>query len=697
MTNHKIYTTTIGGKEVTVEVGKYAQQSDGSCVIRCQDTVVMVNANIANNAREGVDFLPLSVDYEEKMYAVGKIPGGYKRREGRASDGAILVSRLIDRPLRPLFHKNFYCDTTVVATVLSVDPDCSPEPFAMLGGSIALSISKAPFNGPTGSVVVGLVDDGFVINPDAGQREKSNLHLTVSGTKEAVMMVEASANEVSEEKIIDAILFAHEEIKKQVEFQEQIMKEVGREKIVLSEDDSELVEMQKSVREYAFPLLKEALEEVDNDCRTEKCKIVQENVLEYFSEQYEGKTQQILAELFKITKEIVRYNTLIKERRIDGRKYDEIRPIWCETSLLPRVHGSAVFTRGKTQALTTCTLGMMNEAQSIEGIDEEEQKRYMHHYNMPAYANGEARGLKGPGRREIGHGALGERAILPVLPSEEEFPYAIRTVSEILSSNGSTSQAAVCGSSLALMDAGVPIKSAVSGIAMGLMKDSESGKIAILSDIQGEEDFFGDMDFKVAGTPKGITAIQMDIKINGVDEKILSMALNQAKQGRAFILDKMMQAIDKPRLCVSKYAPKIITFQIDPEKIGDVVGKNGKVINKIIAITGVKIDISDEGKVDIGSQDQAMCEQAKEIILSIVTPVEKGKIYDGIVSKISAFGAFVEFGFNKEGMIHISKLSDKRVEKVEDVVKVQDKVKVEVINIDEKSRIDLKLIEVMKH
>ena len=693
MTEHKIYETKIGEKKVTIEVGKYAQQSDGSCIIRCQDTVVMLNVNVANQAREGVDFLPLSVDYEEKMYAVGKIPGGFKRREGKASDGAILVSRLIDRPLRPLFPKGFYNDVTVVATVLSVDPDCSPEPLAMLGSSIALCVSSAPLMEPTGSAVVGLVDDQLIINPDAKEREKSSLYLTVSGTKDAIMMVEAGADEVTEEKMIEAILFAHKEIKKQVTFQEKIISEVGKPKYVMPNETPEVIALRKVVREYATPLIRKAIEETDNDKRNANVEAVNKEIQEHFAETYPNQQMVIGGLLYKIAKETVRYNTVNKERRIDGRKYDEIRPIWCEVGLLPRVHGSAIFTRGKTQALTTVTLGTFGDMQKLEGLDEEVEKRYMHHYNMPPYASGEVRSLKNPGRREIGHGALAERAIEPVIPSEEEFPYAIRAVSEILSSNGSTSQAAVCGSCLALMDAGVPIRSPVSGIAMGLMKDEATGKVIILSDIQGEEDFFGDMDFKVAGTPAGITAIQMDIKIKGIDKEILTRALTQAKEGRAYILGKMMETLDKPRAELSVYAPKIMIFNIDPEKIGDVVGKSGKTINKIIAETGVTIDIADDGKTTIATQDFAKGERAKQIILDIVTPVEKGKQYEGTVARIMSFGAFVEFAFNKDGMVHISKLSDKRVEKVEDVVKIGDKVKVEVLDVDDKGRVNLKLVE----
>ena len=691
---HKVYETKIAGRNLSVDIGKYAGLSDGSCVLKCGDTVVMCNVNVADKVRDGVDFLPLSVDYEEKMYAVGKIPGGYKRREGR-TDSSILAARLIDRPLRPLFPKNFHHDITVVATVLSVDPDVSPETFAMLASSIALSISKAPFMGPTGSVSVVLVDDRLIINPDAKQREQSSLHLTVSGTKDAIVMVEAGADEVSEEKIIEAILFAHEEIKKQVEFQEKIVHEIGKEKIKVEYDHS-FDNIQTEIEEYSLPLLQKALEETENDKRIENCANVLESVREHFKDVFPEQAVFIAHIVGPVTKKVVRDNTLNKGRRIDGRTFDQIRPIWSEVGILPRVHGSAVFTRGKTQALATVTLGMFSDAQQLDGLDDEVQKRYMNHYNMPPYASGEVRALKAPGRREIGHGALAERAIQSVLPNEDEFPYAIRTVTEVLSSNGSTSQASVCATCLALMDAGVPIRSPVSGIAMGLMKDEKSGKVVVLSDIQGEEDFFGDMDFKVAGTPDGITAIQMDIKIKGIDKDILSHALMQAKEGRRYILDKMLTAINRPREELSKYAPKIISFDIDPEKIGDVVGKNGKTINKIIDETGVKIDIDDDGKTTIASQDKDMCERAKQIILEIVTPTEAGQQFEGSVIKIANFGAFVQFAFNKEGMIHISKLSKDHVNKVEDVVHVGDKVKVEVLSVDEKGRIDLKLLDVIK-
>ncbi|MBQ0017162.1 MAG: polyribonucleotide nucleotidyltransferase [Clostridiales bacterium] len=688
---HK-FETEIGGKKVSVETGKYCGQANGSVIVRCQDTVVMVNTTMAKEPRPAIDFFPLGVDYEEKMYAVGKIPGGFKRREGRASDKAILTSRLIDRPLRPLFDKGFFNDVAVVATPLSVDPDVMPEPLAMLGSSVALSISDIPFEGPTGSVVVALIDGKYIMNPTLKEREESRLHLTVSGTKEAVLMVEAGAKEVTEEEMLKGILLAHEEIKKQVAFQEEIVKKIGRAKIVPNvyrvPDD-----MQKAVDEYAFGKMEDVFNHYDRQERTRLEEELEAEVQEHFKDVYPEHEKDISNALYNEKKAIVRRKIINDGIRPDGRKIDEIRPIWCEAGILPRVHGTGVFTRGQTQVITTCTLGMLGDMQKLEGIDEEEEKRYMHHYNMPGYSTGEAKPLKSPGRREIGHGALAERSLEPVLPSEEEFPYAIRTVSEVVSSNGSTSQASVCGSTLALMDAGVPIKAPVAGIAMGLMKDKESGKVVVLSDIQGLEDFFGDMDFKVAGTTKGITAIQMDIKIHGIDEKILREALERARIGRLFILDKMLAVLPEPRKQLSPYAPKIISFSINPDKIGDVIGKQGAVINKIIEETGVKIDISDEGVVSIASTDELMNQKAKNIILAIATDIEKGQKFVGKVVRILQFGAFVELCPGKEGMIHISKLSDKHVDKVEDVVKVDDKVEVEVIKVDEKGRIDLKLVE----
>ena len=697
MNQLKTFKTEIGGREVTVEVGKYAQLSNGSCIIKCGDTVVMTNVTMAAEPRPGMDFFPLGVDFEEKMYAVGKIPGGFKKREGRASDKAILTSRLIDRPIRPLFPKGLFNDVAVVATALSVDTNIPPEVWGMLGSSIALSISDIPFYGPTGSVVVGYVDGKYVINPDSVQRAMSKMHVYVSGTADAIMMVEAGADEVSEEVMLGGILYAHEEIKKQVAFINEIVKEVGKPK-----KNMDLyhvpAEIEQAVREYASPLIDEALTETDRQARQAKQDDVDVKVLEHFAEIYPDREREIKDTLYIITKEKVRSKIINEGFRPDGRKLTEIRDIWCETGILPRVHGSAVFTRGQSQALTTCTLGTIAEVQKLDNLDDETFKRYMHHYNFPPYSAGEAKPLRAPGRREIGHGALAERALEPVIPSEDEFPYAIRTVSEILSSNGSTSQASVCGSTLALMDAGVPIKAPVAGIAMGLIKDEAHGKVAVLSDIQGMEDFLGDMDFKVAGTTKGITAIQMDIKIKGIDENILRTALEQARQGRLYILDKMLAVLPAPRPQLSKWAPKIISFDINPDKIGEVIGKGGKTINKIVEETGVKLDIEEDGRVFIATPDEEMAQKAKKIVMSIVEDAEVGMIYEGPVVKILAnaegkdFGARVQLSPNKDGMIHISKLSKDRVEKVTDVVNVGDNVVVQVIKISMKG-IDLKLIE----
>lgn len=692
MKEAKIFKTTVGGREMTVEIGKYAELSNGSCIIRCGDTVVMTNVNMSPVPRPGMDFFPLSVDFEEKMYAVGKIPGSFKRREGRASDKAILTSRLIDRPIRPLFPKGLFNDVCVVATALSVDTNIPPEVYGMIGSSIALSVSDIPFYGPTGSVVVGYVDGQYVINPDNEQRAKSEMHVYVSGTADAIMMVEAGANEVSEEVMLGGILYAHEEIKKQVAFINEIVKEVGKEKLSV-ELYTIPEEINLAVREYADKLVDEALAETDRQERQKKQDAVDEQVVEHFAEIYPENLREVKDVIYYVTKEKVRAKILNEGFRPDGRKLTEIRDIWCEVGVLPRVHGSAVFTRGQSQALSTCTLGMMSEVQKLENLDEEYNKRYMHHYNFPGYSSGEAKPLRGPGRREIGHGALAERALEPVIPSEAEFPYCIRTVSEILSSNGSTSQASVCGSCLALMDAGVPIKAPVAGIAMGLVKDDKSDNVAILSDIQGMEDFLGDMDFKVAGTTKGITAIQMDIKIKGIDERILRTALAQAREGRLYILDKMLAVLPAPRPELSKWAPKIITFTINPEKIGDVIGKQGKVINKIIEDTGVKMDIEDDGTVYIATNDSEMAQKAKNIVLSIVEDPVPGKIYEGKVVSTIEIGAFVELAPNKDGMIHISKLAKERVEKVTDVVNVGDLVRVEVIKVDDRGRVNLRLKE----
>ena len=690
----KIFETEIGGRKVTVEIGKYAQQANGSCIIRCGDTVVMTNVTMSEEPRAGIDFFPLGVDFEEKLYAIGKIPGSFKRREGRASDKAILTSRLIDRPIRPLFPKGFFNDVNVVATALSVDTNIPPEVYGMLGSSIALSISDIPFYGPTGSVVVGLVDGKYVINPDNAQRAASRMHVYVSGTSEAIMMVEAGADEVTEKEMLDGILFAHEEIKKQVAFINSIVAEVGKPKrdMPLYKIGSDV---DADVRKFADKLLDKALEETDREARQENQDKVDADTVAEFGEKYAGREREIKDTLYNMTKEKVRAKIIEKGFRPDGRGLTDIRDIWCEVGVLPRVHGSGVFTRGQSQALTTCTLGTIGDVQKLENLDEEPYKRYMHQYNFPPYSTGEARPLRAPGRREIGHGALAERALEPMIPSEEEFPYAIRTVSEILSSNGSTSQASVCGSTLALMDAGVPIKAPVAGIAMGLIKDVESHKVAILSDIQGLEDFLGDMDFKVAGTSKGITAIQMDIKIKGIDEQILKTALEQARVGRLYILDKMLAVLPGPRPELSKWAPKIISFSIDPDKIGEVIGKGGKTINKIVEETGVKMDIEEDGRVFIATPDAEMAAKAKAIVLSIVEDAKVGAEYQGPVVKVLEFGAFVAIAPNKDGMIHISKLSDKRVKKVTDVLDVGDEVKVQVIKVDEKGRIDLKLVEIV--
>ena len=691
MENYKKFETTIGGEKVAVEVGALCCLANGSCTVTCKETVVMANATVNETPRDGLDYFPLSVDFEEKMYSVGKIPGGFRKREGRAGDKAILTSRLIDRPLRPLFQKGIYNDVAVVVTTLSVDPDVDPAPFGMLASSIALSISDIPFGGPTGSVVVGRVDGKLVINPSAEQQEKSDLHLTVSGTGEAILMVEAGAKEVSESDMLAAIMFAHEEIKKQVEFINTIVKKVGKDKLDMKPHKvDEMIDQR--VRSFATDYIEKALEETNLEKRREKENRVDELVADQFADIWADSKADINAVLYNIKKEIVRKKIMEHGIRPDGRKVDEIRPIWTNVGVLPRVHGSAVFTRGSTQVLNICTLGMIADAQKIDDITDEEYERYMHHYNMPPYATGEARNMRATSRREVGHGALAKRALLPVLPSEEEFPYAIRTVSEVLSSNGSSSMASVCGSSMSLMNAGVPIKSAVAGIAMGLIKDKTSGKVAVLSDIQGMEDFLGDMDFKVAGTSKGITAIQMDIKIAGIDENIIRTALAQAKKGRMHILEKMEESIKTPAKELSKYAPKIISFKIHPDKIREVIGSGGKVINKIIDETGVKIDIDDDGTVRIGGMDAKGLDRAKEIIDGICFEPAVGFTATGKVVRILPIGAFVEFK-GKEGMIHISKLSKARVEKVEDVVKIGDSVDIKVIKIDEKGRIDLQRIE----
>ena len=692
--NYKEFHLTVGSRDVTIETGKYTEQANGSCVVRCGETAVMVTVCMSKSPRDGIDFFPLQVDYEEKMYAVGKIPGGFKRREGRASDKAILTARLIDRPLRPLFPKGLFNDVVVVATALSVEPDVAPEPLAMIGSSVALAISDIPWMGPTGSVVVGLVDGEYVINPDAAQRAKSTIHLNLAGTKDAILMIEAGADEVSNDEMVGAIMFGHKEISKICTFIEDVVvPAVGKEKQAI-----ELYhipeELDAAVRAYSSDKLDWALDTFDRKERETRQDEVEKDILAHFADIYPENTREIKDSVYYFTKEKVRAKIFDKGIRPDGRGLKDVRPIWCERHILPRVHGSAVFTRGQTQTLTTCTLAMMSEAQKLEGLDDETAKRYMHQYNFPGYCTGEAKAIRGAGRREIGHGALAERALIPVLPSEEEFPYAIRVVNDILSSNGSSSMASVCGSTMALMDAGVPIKAPVAGVAMGLIKNQATGEFRVMTDIQGLEDFLGDMDFKVAGTMKGITAIQMDIKIKGISEEIMHTAIEQANEGRTFILSKMLACVPEVAPELSKYAPRIISFKIDPEKIGDVVGKQGKVINSIIAETGTKIDIEDDGTVCIASYgDPEAAQRAKAIVESIVRDPEVGDLFIGRVVRIlSTMGAFVEFAPGKDGMIHISKLSDKRVEKVEDVLSVGDVVKVKIIKIGEKG-IDFKLLE----
>ena len=688
--NYKKFETSIGGRAVVVETGALCGLSNGSCTVTCGETVVMANVTMATKPRAGQNWFPLGVDFEEKLYSVGKIPGGFKKREGRPADSAVLTSRLIDRPMRPLFPKGFLNDVAIVVTALSVDPEIVPEPLGMLAASIAMSISDIPWNGPTGSVLVGRIDGKFVLNPTATEQESSDIHLVVSGTSQAVLMVEAGANEVPEAEMLAGIMFGHEEIKRQIEFIEKIVKKVGKDKIepqVVKPNEN----LSQRVMSYARSFMEKALTETDLEKRRAAEQKVDDMVADQFADIYDEHKDEIAEIMEDIKKQIIRDKILIKGLRPDGRGTKDIRPIWTATGILPRVHGSAVFTRGNTQVLNVCTLGMVSDSQRLEGLDDEDQKRYMHHYNMPPYATGEARNMRGTSRREIGHGALAERAIEPLLPTEDEFPYAIRSVSEVLSSNGSSSMASVCASSMALMNAGVPLKAAVAGIAMGLIKDEDSGKVAILSDIQGVEDFLGDMDFKVAGTAKGITAIQMDMKIAGIDEDTLKVALNQAKDGRTSILKHMNKEIDQPAKNLSKYAPKIIIIHISPAKIKDVIGSGGKVINKIIDETGVTIDINDDGKVFIGGTSESSLARAKEIIEGIVFEPEIGTVYEGRIVRTIEIGAFVSF-MGKEGMIHISKLAKERVAKVTDVVKVGDTVSVKVIKIDEKGRIDLQRV-----
>lgn len=694
---YRTFKTAVGGRLLQMEIGKVCELANGQVMVRYGDTVVNVTACASKEPRPDIDFFPLSCDYEEKMYAAGKIPGGFIKREGRPSERAVLNSRLMDRPLRPLFPKGFFNDVQVVATVMSVDPDCSPEIVAMIGSSVALAISDIPWEGPTASVLIGMVDGEFVVNPTLAQRQASTLHLVVSGTKEAIMMVEAGAQEVPEDVVLDAIMFAHEEIKKIIVFIDEIIAEIGKPKMAVNLYKVP-EEIDQAVREYAEGKMRTAIQTYDKMERLENMDAVEVETKEYFAETYPENEKDIANVLYNITKEQVRSLILDDEIRPDNRKHTEIRPIWCETGILPRTHGTGLFTRGQTQVLSVVTLGALGEAQTIDGITEEEEKRYMHHYNFPPYSVGEAGRMKSPGRREIGHGALAERAIVPVLPTEEEFPYAIRVVSEVLSSNGSTSMGSTCGSCLALMDAGVPIKKPVAGIAMGLIERVEedgSSKMAILSDIQGMEDFLGDMDFKVAGTADGVTAIQMDIKVHGLSREVLEKALSQAKEGRMFIMNKMLEVIPAPKPELSPYAPRIISMQIDPDKIRTVIGTGGKTINRIIADTGVKIDIDDTGLIYIAAPDMESANAGMREIELLTKDVEVGEVYEGKVVRIMNFGAFIEILPGKEGLLHISKMAKERVEKVEDVMNIGDIVKVKVTEIDSQDRINLSRKELL--
>ncbi|MBQ0018036.1 MAG: polyribonucleotide nucleotidyltransferase [Clostridiales bacterium] len=699
--DYKVYKTAVGGRLVQFEIGKICEQANGQVTLRYGDTVVSCVVVASKEPKQDVDFFPLTCNFEEKMYAIGKIPGGYLKREGRPTDKATLVSRLIDRPLRPLFPKGYRNDVVVTATALSVDPDCSPEVASLMGTSAAIAISDIPWDGPTAGVVVGRVDGDFVINPTTEQRAVSDLNLTVCGTEEAIMMVEAGANELPEDQMLEAILYGHEEIKNICRFIKEIVAEVGKEKqeykVFKAGED-----VDAAVREYATQKMVDAIYTEDKQERLANMDAVAVDAKEHFAEEFEGRMAEVDEVLYNIKKEQVRSRILEEGVRPDNRALNEIRPLWSETGFLPRAHGTGLFKRGQTQVLSVCTLAPLSEAQYLDGIDTDQtRKRYMHQYNFPGYCTGEAKASRSPGRREIGHGALAERALLPVIPSEEEFPYAIRVVSEVLSSNGSSSMASTCGSCLALMDAGVPIKKPVSGIAMGLIEgfnEDGSSKFAILSDIQGMEDFLGDMDFKVTGTPDGVTALQMDIKVHGLNREILKQALDQAKVGRAHILENMLEEIAAPREEMSKFAPRCISMRVDPDKVRIVIGPGGKTINKIVEETGVKIDISDEdvGLISIYASDMESAEAAKKHIELLTKEVEVGETYEGEVKRIMNFGAFIEILPGKEGLLHISKMANHRVEKVEDVMNIGDKVTVKVTEIDSQNRINLSRKELVE-
>lgn len=686
--NYKVFNYTFAGRPLVVETGKLAGLANGSCLVRYGDTVILACATASAKPRDGIDFLPLSVDFEEKMYSVGKIPGGYLKREGKPSEKAILTSRVIDRPLRPLFPKDLRNDVNIALTVLSVDNDCSPEITAMIGASIALSISDIPWNGPIGGVFVGKVGEDFIINPTADERANSDLQLTVAATEKKVVMIEAGANEVSDSDMFAAIMLAHEEIKKLIVFINQIVSEIGKPKFSYPSGELDH-DMFDKIFAFCEKDVMNALDTDDKNVRDARMVPVQDAIMAQFGEEYPDLEVVYPELIYKIQKKIVRRWLLEDHKRVDGRRMDQIRPLAAEVGFLPRTHGSGLFTRGQTQVMTIATLGPISDAQMLDGIDEEESKRYMHHYNMPGYSTGEAKASRGAGRREIGHGALAERSLVPVLPSVEEFPYAIRLVSEVVSSNGSTSQGSVCGSTLALMDAGVPIKAPVAGISCGLIT-ADDGSWTTMIDIQGLEDFYGDMDFKVAGTHKGITSIQMDLKIDGLTPEIIREALAVTHKGRDYIIDEvLLKAIDRPRAEVSKYAPKMLTMKINPEKIREVIGTGGKVIQKITADTGAKIDIEETGDIFISAVNPDSAYAAKKIIEGIVFEPVPGEIYDGRVTRIIPIGAFVEIAPGKEGLVHISKLENRRVEKVEDVCQVGDEMRVKFLGTDEKGRLNL--------
>jgi polyribonucleotide nucleotidyltransferase len=688
----KVFSTEWAGRPLSFEIGKFAKQANGAVMVRYGDTTVLSTATASKEPKD-LDFFPLTVNYEERLYAVGKIPGGFIKREARPSEKAILACRLIDRPLRPLFADGFRNEVHVVSTIMSVEQGCSPEMAAMIGSSLALMVSDIPFNGPIAGVNVGRVNGEFVINPTVEQAEQTDIHLTVAGTKHGINMVEAGADEVPEEIMLEAIMFGHEEIKRLVAFQEEIAKEIGKEKmqIKLYEIDAEVND---AVSAFAKEDLVKAIQVEEKHARQEAIDKVKNDTLEHFAEQFEDKRKVVKEVLDKLVKDEVRRLITHDKIRPDGRNINQVRKITSEVGLLPRTHGSGLFTRGQTQALSVCTLGALGDVQILDGLGIEESKRFMHHYNFPAFSVGEARAPRPPGRREIGHGALGERALEPIIPSEEDFPYTIRLVSEVLESNGSTSQASICGSVLAMMDAGVPIKAPVAGIAMGLVKDGDH--VTILSDIQGMEDHLGDMDFKVAGTEKGVTAIQMDIKIDQLSREILAEALEQAKEGRLFILGKMLEAISEPKKELSQFAPKIKTMRINPDKIRDVIGPSGKMINKIIDETGVKIDIEQDGRVFIGSTDTDMIAKAQKMIEDLVREVVVGETYLGTVKRIEKFGAFIEIFAGKDGLCHISQLAEDRVEKVEDVVSLGDTLLVKVTEVDNQGRVNLSHKVVLK-